>query len=188
MEQVLQFISENFFLVIILVFVVLPMLRRMLGGQANKQQQPPSAPTTTSRPMPSFGGAPSEAAPTAVPVDENRQEYERWHQERQDRERQERERIQRAERIRQLEHERAKAEERRRTSAHRQGSRVEAMADSITSMDGIGEVGAGTEAVENQQSTGLFNKAFDRENLMQAVVWSEILGAPRARRPHGRHR
>lgn len=53
---------------------------------------------------------------------------------------------------------------------------------------GTGRPGSASQASRSQKSSSSASlKRVDADDLRQAVLWAEILGPPRARKPHGRH-
>lgn len=194
LESLLEFVGNNFFIVIFLVALVSSLVGK--GKQAQKKTDAP--PVRPGSPMPPFGTGPKESKPgspwagsnpQAKPQeepdwrDEDRLERERLEEERRQQQDLERERLEKEQHLRQLEEERAALEERQRRL-----KRVSEIRNDSRSLNR--GTGSGLAVPQSQSAIGDITDPApikpDRENLAQAVIWAEILGSPRSKKPLSR--
>lgn len=189
LDGIVSFIVNNIFIVIFLV----ALLSSIAGKGKQGRQGKPGAPS--GRPMPTFGGGARERKPPAPPVQEtwemNYEEQERREQERRrlDQERQEERR----------EEERLADERRRLQWQEIDGAGWDASNSDEIGGSGIGDLWSAAEASRKATpnrgrsqpaspaqaggQAGAVAGTPGHEELVKAVIWSEILGPPRSKRP-----
>ncbi|MDF2925519.1 MAG: hypothetical protein K0R57_4433 [Paenibacillaceae bacterium] len=174
-----------FGVILILLTIVLPLLGKSKQGQGTVGK----APVKPVRPMPTFGGGPGERKPpqprpSALSREEARRDAER---------------LERENMSRQWEEERAAARERERME-RQQAREAEAArkpaaaAAPITATAALTHKARGSGLPLAAKAPGspeapapaAFSLDTAAEEMARAVVWSEILGPPRSKRPYGR--
>lgn len=173
--DIVGFFGKNIGLLIFLVAVMAPLLGRKIGQGSKGNPQRPL------RPMPTFGGGPGERK-TAAPVPSRKWDDELMEQERQELEARLREEEREAamERERQLERRHSGDGEQpgRRPAASASAKRSSAAPSGLPVRASAPDAGA----IEASDSDWTAN----REAMAKAVIWAEVLGPPRAKRPYRR--
>jgi hypothetical protein len=186
MEKLMEWLGKNPGVLIILFALAAPLWSYLRQNLSPQQGRPKPAP------MPSFGGGPGERRPPAPPV------QERPHMEPFREEEERKARLREAER-------REEAEERRERLERGRPNPMPGGTVQMQSEEGKGALtrpatpsglplNAGTpQAPAGQGPRNTALQAPDRaamvpgkDDLARAVVWSEILGPPRAKKPYGR--
>lgn len=192
MDSIIGLLFNNVEVLIFLFVAVLPFLGKMLK-QANSGSKPAQPPTVKPvRPMPSFGGGPGErkaAKPSPLAREANRREAERRELEEEAKRQQEQ---WDAARRQTAEEDQLRQEQRRRESEEQQRSRLTgqngpaAQRQSTGSGSGLPRQGSpAAAAVQDNRAEHRLEKPTG-DDLARAVVWAEILGPPRSKRPYGR--
>lgn len=182
--NIFDFLMDNIYLVIIVLGFVMSLLGKS-GGQKKGQSQSG---------MPTFGGGGSDMRPN-VPqpgqfdqqhLEQQRLEQQRMEQQRADQQRQQALQRQREEaQARQLRLE--QDEERRVMEAARQQELARRATEARQSFNAITDLPKKKVSHSARPAQRLFDpNAVNHNDLRKAVVWSEVLGPPRAKKPYNR--
>jgi len=178
LERLIAFLLDNIFIVII----VLGFLSSLFGKSSSRKQKPSG--------MPTFGGGGGPARPAAPQpseLDQQRMERERLEQQRQEQQRQQallREREAAEAQAQQLQ--RARLEEAQRAAETARGLE-QAQRSAEARQAAAQRTVAALKAAAPSKSNQLFDpSAVHGSELRKAVVWAEVLGAPRAKKPFRR--
>lgn len=193
MDSLLEVLFKNNQVLFIVIAGVVSLLWRMLksGALGSKPGQPRTAKPI--QPMPTFGGGPGDrkaAKPSPLGREADRRETERRELEQMAKRQQEEwdaaRRLAAEEDLLRQEQRRREAEEQRslRTSEAKPEAQRSSAGKSAGS--GLPRQGGAIAAAAKDSTPAPGLEAPTRDDLAQAVVWAEILGPPRSKRPYGR--